>query len=55
MNKVQGYFTGCDMVPGFYEELRAIGTDLDMSIFKPAGQGETQEQTVWRRRAGDIA
>ena len=54
-NKVQGFFTGCDMVPSFYEELRAIGTDLDMSIFKPAGQqGETQEQIIWRRRAGDI-
>jgi len=37
-NKVQGYFTGCDMVPGFYEELRAVGGDLDMNIFKPHGQ-----------------
>ncbi len=55
-NKVQGYFTGCDMVPSFYEELRAVGTDLDMSIFKPAGQhGSTDEETVWRRRAGDLA
>ena len=34
--KVQGYFTGCDMVPGFYEELRAAGHDFDMDIFKPA-------------------
>jgi pilus assembly protein CpaF len=34
--KVQGYFTGCDMVPGFYEELRATGNALDMAIFKPA-------------------
>ena len=37
-NKVQGYFTGCDMVPGFYEELRAVGGDLDMRIFKPHEQ-----------------
>ena len=36
--KVQGYFTGCDMVPSFYEELRAMGNDLDMGIFKPATQ-----------------
>ena len=56
LNKVQGYFTGCDMVPSFYEELRAVGADLDMGIFKPAGQhGGGQEQTVWRRRAGDVA
>jgi pilus assembly protein CpaF len=34
--KVTGYFTGCDMVPGFYEELRATGNALDMSIFSPA-------------------
>jgi pilus assembly protein CpaF len=33
--KVRGYFTGCDMVPSFYEELRATGNDLDMAIFKP--------------------
>ncbi|HEY0062184.1 MAG TPA: ATPase, T2SS/T4P/T4SS family [Telluria sp.] len=56
MNKVQGYFSGCDMVPAFYEELRAIGTDLEMGIFKPAGpNGETPEPTIWRRRAGDLA
>ncbi len=55
-NKVQGYFTACDMVPSFYEELRAIGTDLDMSIFKPFGQvddGVPENTTIWRRRAGD--
>jgi pilus assembly protein CpaF len=34
--KVQGYFSGCDMVPTFYEELRATGSALDMAIFKPA-------------------
>ncbi|MES2832734.1 MAG: ATPase, T2SS/T4P/T4SS family [Pseudomonadota bacterium] len=32
--KVQGYFTGCDLVPSFYEELRAFGNDLDLGIFK---------------------
>jgi len=33
--KVNGYFTGCDLVPNFYEELRAFGNDLDLGIFKP--------------------
>jgi pilus assembly protein CpaF len=33
--KVRGFFTGCDMVPGFYEDLRATGHELDMAIFKP--------------------
>lgn len=42
-NKVQGYFTGCDMVPSFYEELRAVGGDLDMQIFKPHGHETTRE------------
>ena len=35
VNKVQGYFSGCGMVPTFYEELRAAGADLDMGIFAP--------------------
>jgi pilus assembly protein CpaF len=34
--KVQGYFTGCDMIPSFYDELRATGNMLDVGIFKPA-------------------
>ena len=34
-NKVSGYFTGCDMVPSFYEELQASGMQLDMTIFQP--------------------
>ncbi len=33
--KVRGVFTACDMVPTFYEELRATGNNLDMAIFKP--------------------
>lgn len=33
--KVQGYFTGCDMVPSFYDELRATGNMVDVGIFKP--------------------
>ncbi|MES2161632.1 MAG: ATPase, T2SS/T4P/T4SS family [Pseudomonadota bacterium] len=31
---VQGYFSGCDMVPSFYEALRGAGNPLDMSLFK---------------------
>ena len=34
-HKVQGYFSGCGMVPTFYEELRAAGADLAMDIFTP--------------------
>jgi pilus assembly protein CpaF len=34
--KVRGYFTGCDMMPSFYEELAAMGNALDIDIFKPA-------------------
>ena len=33
--RVTGYFTGCDMVPTFYEELQAAGAQLDMAIFRP--------------------
>lgn len=42
-NKVQGYFTACDMVPTFYDELRSVGSDLDMDIFKPQIAGASAE------------
>jgi pilus assembly protein CpaF len=45
--KVRGYFTGCDLVPGFYEELRSVGNELDIGIFKPvlaAGRDLEDEQ-----------
>ncbi|QOY96452.1 Flp pilus assembly complex ATPase component TadA [Massilia sp. UMI-21] len=42
-NKVQGYFTACGLIPTFYEELRAAGTDLDMTIFKPHEQERVAE------------
>lgn len=32
--RIRGYFSGCDMVPSFYESLRAAGNTLDFSIFK---------------------
>jgi pilus assembly protein CpaF len=53
LKKVQGYFTGCDMVPNFYEELRAVGGALDMDIFKitqPAGFPQ-EERRNWRTRS----
>ena len=40
--KVVGHFTGCDMVPTFYEELRATGVTLDMAIFKPFNPNSTK-------------
>ena len=47
-NRVSGYFTGCDMVPSFYEELQASGTQLDMTIFQPCeppdGHGHARPQ-----------
>ena len=33
--RVAGHFTGCDLMPDFYETLRATGNDLDIGIFKP--------------------
>ena len=37
--RVDGHFTGCDMVPTFYEELRSVGRELDMRIFQPSAHG----------------
>ncbi len=37
--RVQGSFTGCDMVPTFYDALRASGKLLDVGIFKPSHLG----------------
>ncbi len=34
--KTDGYFTGCDAVPEFYEKLRQIGVAVDLEIFKRA-------------------
>ena len=39
--RIDGHFTGCDMVPTFYEELRGVGRDLDMGIFHPSVHGAT--------------
>jgi len=33
--RVAGHFSVCDLMPDFYETLRATGNDLDISIFKP--------------------
>jgi pilus assembly protein CpaF len=45
-NKVRGIFTGCDMVPSFYEDLRAAGQDLDMNIFKPSDKLPSSERST---------
>ncbi|WP_070218578.1 MULTISPECIES: ATPase, T2SS/T4P/T4SS family [unclassified Janthinobacterium] len=31
---VRGYFSGCDLLPGFYEALRSQGQPLDTTIFR---------------------
>jgi pilus assembly protein CpaF len=38
--KVIGYFTGCDATPTFYEDLRAVGVNLDLKVFSPAVRQE---------------
>jgi pilus assembly protein CpaF len=38
VRRVQGYFTGTNTVPSFYEELRESGTALDMAIFSPSAE-----------------
>lgn len=45
VGKVQGHFTGCDMIPTFYDELRATGNMVDVGIFKPtSAMGEMAGQ-----------
>lgn len=43
--KVRGYFTACDLVPKFYEPLRAAGSLLDMAIFKRTDANEGRAAT----------
>ncbi len=33
-HKTDGYYTACDAIPEFYEKLRSIGMQVDMTIFK---------------------
>jgi pilus assembly protein CpaF len=44
--RVVGYFTGCNAIPTFYEELRAVGVDLDLKVFTPV---EREDQSDERR------
>lgn len=44
--KVRGHFGGCDLVPSFYEELRASGQDLRLDIFKPTSPLAENLQTT---------
>jgi pilus assembly protein CpaF len=45
--RIHGHFTGCDMIPTFYEELRAAGRNVDITLFKPvmAVMGERNAET----------
>ena len=37
--RVRGYFSATGAIPTFYEELRNIGVDVDLSFFSPRSQG----------------
>ena len=52
--KVRGYFTGCDMAPSFYEDLRASGSSLDMDIFKRSGESPANEGGAAEAPAGSL-
>jgi len=41
--KVIGYFTGCDATPTFYEDLRAVGVNIDLNVFSPVIRQETAD------------
>ncbi|MDZ7813012.1 MAG: ATPase, T2SS/T4P/T4SS family [Ideonella sp.] len=36
--KVRGYYTGCDVIPSFYEDLNARGGALDLRLFAPVSE-----------------
>lgn len=36
--KVRGYYTGCDVIPTFYEDLNARGGALDLRLFAPVSE-----------------
>jgi pilus assembly protein CpaF len=42
--RVVGYFTGCDATPTFYEDLRAVGVNLDLKVFAPVATRETTDE-----------
>ncbi|TDM04867.1 MAG: secretion system protein E [Ideonella sp. MAG2] len=42
--KVRGYFTGCDVIPSFYEDLNARGGALDLRLFSPASEEQALSQ-----------
>lgn len=41
--RISGTFSGCDMLPSFYEELRSAGHSLDLGIFKPSSGAAAQQ------------
>lgn len=44
--KISGFFTGCNTIPSFYEELLATGHPLDIGIFRPATAAEDILETL---------
>jgi pilus assembly protein CpaF len=42
--RVVGYFTGCDATPTFYEDLRSVGVNLDLSVFAPTVKREAADE-----------
>lgn len=51
--RVQGHFSGCDMVPTFYEELRSTGAPMDMAIFRPTPANGSTGEAAHTRTSGD--
>ena len=48
--RVRGRFTPCDLVPNFYESLRAAGRDLDVEIFRSRSEPHPQQVDAERAR-----
>lgn len=44
--KISGFFSGCNTIPSFYEELLATGHALDIGIFRPESAAEDILETL---------
>jgi pilus assembly protein CpaF len=51
--KINGYYTGCNMVPTFYETLRDTGYELDMNIFQVVGLARDLSEPVFSKENFD--
>lgn len=45
--KVNGYFSACNMIPSFYEELKESGENVDVSIFNPDRGSFNSDEELW--------